>query len=76
MEHYQDLMDHIIMEDEYKCTECLQYTEHFITGCYETGVKYDGHWFTWAWAYNSPCDEIKTIKNNIEKAILKAQGEL
>jgi len=76
MENYTDYMDHIIMETEDKCIDgCKQYAEHFITGGYEVGVKYNGHWFTWQWSYNSPLNEVKSIEQEIEKAVIKAQKE-
>ena len=77
MENYTDYMDHIIMETEDKCIDgCKQYAEHFITGGYEVGVKYDGNWFTWQWDYAYPIDKVKIYNQEIEKAVTKAKQEV
>ena len=76
MERFEDRMDFTIMETEDKCIDgCKQYAEHFITGGYEVGVKYDGNWFTWQWDYAYPLDKVNAYKQEIKKAVAKARLE-
>jgi len=71
MEHWEDYMDFTLMEREDKCIQCGKYTEHFITGGYEVGVKTnDDQWATWQWSYDTPRTEVKEIEREIEIAIL------
>ena len=77
MERFEDRMDFTIMETEDKCADgCQQYAEWFITGNYAVSVKYDGSWFTWKWDYAYPPDKVNVYRQEIKKAVAKAEQEV